>query len=63
VQRRSLLQAAPLLLTPTLSLAQAYPAKPIRYVVPVAPGGGADTIGRAVSDRWGKVLGQTEEPR
>ncbi len=59
MKRRTLLQATPLLMTPAVGLAQAYPAKPIRYVVPVSPGGGADTIGRAVVDRWGKVLGQT----
>ena len=59
MQRRSLLQAAPLLLTPALGYAQAYPAKPIRYIVPVSAGGGSDMVGRTVTERWGRVLGQT----
>jgi tripartite-type tricarboxylate transporter receptor subunit TctC len=36
-----------------------YPAKPIRYIVPVPAGGGSDFIGRTVCERWGKALGQT----
>ena len=36
-----------------------YPAKPIRYIVPVAAGGGSDMIGRAVCERLGRALGQT----
>jgi tripartite-type tricarboxylate transporter receptor subunit TctC len=41
-------------------LAQAaYPNKPIRYIVPVAPGGGSDMVGRTVTERWGKLLNQT----
>ncbi len=64
MKRRNILQTAPLLIAPawlaTPALAQtAYPAKPIRFVVPVSPGGGADTIARTVTERWGKVLGQT----
>jgi tripartite-type tricarboxylate transporter receptor subunit TctC len=37
---------------------QAYPSKPIKYIVPVAAGGGSDMVGRAVCDRLGRVLGQ-----
>jgi tripartite-type tricarboxylate transporter receptor subunit TctC len=44
----------------TLANAQTpYPNKPIRYIVPVAAGGGSDTVGRTVTERWGKVLNQT----
>jgi tripartite-type tricarboxylate transporter receptor subunit TctC len=59
MKRRTLLQAAPAMLAPAFARAQAYPAKPIRYIVPVAAGGGADTIGRIVTERWGKLLSQT----
>ena len=61
MKRRTLIQAAPLMLTlPNLALAQAaYPNRPIKYIVPVAAGGGSDMIGRQVCERLGKVLGQT----
>ena len=59
MQRRTLLGASPLLLAPTLLHAQSYPNKPIRYIVPVAAGGGSDMVGRTVTERWGKALGQT----
>lgn len=61
MKRRTLLQAAPALLgLPSLAQAQAaYPAKPIRYIVPVSAGGGSDMVGRTVTERWGKVLGQS----
>jgi tripartite-type tricarboxylate transporter receptor subunit TctC len=61
MKRRILLQAAPALIyAPGLALAQpAYPNKPIRYIVPVAAGGGSDLVGRVVTERWGKILGQT----
>ncbi|HOZ62926.1 MAG TPA: tripartite tricarboxylate transporter substrate binding protein [Burkholderiaceae bacterium] len=61
MKRRTLLQAAPALLgLPGLAQAQtAYPSKPIRYIVPVAAGGGSDMVGRTVTERWGKALGQS----
>ncbi|HSW25873.1 MAG TPA: tripartite tricarboxylate transporter substrate binding protein [Burkholderiaceae bacterium] len=58
--RRIVLQSAPAwLLSATAARAQAFPSKPIRYIVPVPPGGGSDFIGRTVCERWGKALGQT----
>jgi tripartite-type tricarboxylate transporter receptor subunit TctC len=61
MKRRTLLQAAPaLIFAPSLALAQtAYPAKPIRYIVPVAAGGGSDMVGRTVTERWGNLLKQS----
>ncbi|MEP6792110.1 MAG: tripartite tricarboxylate transporter substrate binding protein [Ramlibacter sp.] len=60
MKRRQILGAAPaLVFAPSLLAQGAYPAKPIRYIVPVAPGGGSDMVGRTVTERWGKVLGQT----
>jgi tripartite-type tricarboxylate transporter receptor subunit TctC len=41
-----------------LALAQAYPSRPIRYIVPVVAGGGSDLVGRTVTERWSKLLGQ-----
>jgi tripartite-type tricarboxylate transporter receptor subunit TctC len=61
MKRRTLLHAAPALIyAPGLALAQpAYPNKPIRYIVPVAAGGGSDMVGRTVTERWGNLLKQS----
>ena len=60
MRRRDLLTAASAAIAlPGLSLAQSWPTKSIRYIVPVAAGGGNDMIARVVSERWGRALGQT----
>jgi tripartite-type tricarboxylate transporter receptor subunit TctC len=38
--------------------AQSWPAKPIRLIVPNAPGGGTDTVARAIAERLTPALGQ-----
>ena len=38
--------------------AQNYPAKPIRFIVPIAPGGGADLVARVIAERLSRKLGQ-----
>ena len=39
--------------------AQQYPDKPLRLIIPIAAGGGPDTIGRAVAQKLTENLGQT----
>ncbi|WP_281915492.1 tripartite tricarboxylate transporter substrate binding protein BugE [Caldimonas thermodepolymerans] len=62
MQRRHLLAAAaavPLALAAGTGWAQqAYPAKPVRVIVPFAPGGTTDIIARVVADRIAAHFGQ-----
>ena len=59
MKRRAILSAAALIAAPGVLRAQAYPSKPIRYIVPVAAGGGSDMVGRTVTERWAKALNQS----
>ena len=45
-------------LIPALALAQAYPAKPVRIVLPFGPGGVADITTRTIAPKMGDTLGQ-----
>jgi tripartite-type tricarboxylate transporter receptor subunit TctC len=58
MRRRSLLGLLASLPLAGRTYAQAWPARPIRYIVPVVAGGGSDMVGRTVTDRWSKLLGQ-----
>src|SRR5688572_28759400 len=44
------------LLFPVLALAQSYPAKPVRMMIPFPPGGSNDVVGRYIAAELGTRL-------
>jgi tripartite-type tricarboxylate transporter receptor subunit TctC len=56
---KRILIAAAMLLGSSLALAQAYPNKPIRIVVPFTPGSATDIMARIVGEKLGAAWGQT----
>ena len=47
-----------LALTATAAVAQSYPARPVKLVIPSAPGGTSDFVGRTIAGKLGQYLGQ-----
>lgn len=62
MQRKQFLRAAlgaAALVAAASSLAQGYPAKPVRMVIPFPPGGTLDTVGRMLAQKLGEQMGQS----
>jgi tripartite-type tricarboxylate transporter receptor subunit TctC len=57
-RRRILQLAAVAMIQPRLALAQPFPARAVKIVVPFAPGGGNDVFARHLAARMSEVLGQ-----
>ena len=54
----ALLAAACAVVAPGQPLAQKFPDKPIRFIVPFPPGGGNDILARVIAPKMGESLGQ-----
>ena len=59
MRRRSVLFGVATASLAAPALAQQFPSKPVRIVVPYTPGGGADTTARLVAPKLQDALGQT----
>ena len=55
---RKMLAWVALTLLPALALGQAYPSRPVRMIIPFAPGGASDFVGRIIQPKMGEILGQ-----
>ncbi len=55
---KKLLLAALAAAMPVFAAAQSWPSKPVKFVLPLGPGSGADITGRLLADRLSKQWGQ-----
>lgn len=58
LRRRTLLAAAPALAAPAIARAQAWPDRPMRFIVPFPPGGSTDVLSRVLCEHLAARLGQ-----
>ncbi|WP_159993053.1 tripartite tricarboxylate transporter substrate binding protein [Roseomonas sp. 18066] len=58
-RRLALMLGPAVLAAPALHAQPAWPTKPVRVIVPFAPGGPTDLIGRLVAERLGQEIGGT----
>ena len=58
MKRRHWLAATAIAVIPRLGRAQAFPERPLRFVVPYAPGGSTDTSARIVAEKLSVLFGQ-----
>jgi len=58
LSRRAALIGAGAILAASTAQAQNFPTRPVRLIVPIAPGGANDIIARMIAERLAPVLGQ-----
>ena len=56
--KRKMLAWVALALLPALALGQGYPSRPVRVIIPFAPGGASDFVGRIMQPKMAELLGQ-----
>jgi tripartite-type tricarboxylate transporter receptor subunit TctC len=57
-RRHALMLAAGAIAAPSLAQAQAWPSRPVRFIIPFPPGGAADIVGRILAAHFQQALGQ-----
>ena len=57
-RRHALMLAAGAIAAPSLAHAQAWPSRPVRFIIPFPPGGAADIVGRMLAAHFQQALGQ-----
>jgi tripartite-type tricarboxylate transporter receptor subunit TctC len=58
-RRNTLIAATALAMAPLMSVAQSWPAKPVKMIVPAQAGAAPDVVARLLADRLGTALGQS----
>ena len=57
-RRHALMLAAGAIAAPSMAHAQAWPSRPVRFIIPFPPGGAADIVGRILAAHFQQALGQ-----